>query len=625
MTRYGRTHGPFSVEAAVRSLGLGPALVRESVGRLAAEGTLEPIGYPAAAAADGEGEENAAAEGVPGQRGASIGGERAWVDAGVLRRLRARSLARARQAAAPVPTAAYGRFLLDRQAVGPQGGLLEGVEGVAEVIAQFEGVFMTMEQWECGVLPRRVRRYRPALLDELVATGEVVWAARREEPAVPPSRGSRRAPAAEPTWKVALFPADSPLAPVPLGLAQDPVPGAAAEPGREGLTEPPTVVQALQRVLAEQAPLGFPQMVEEVGALLASEPVEAQAVAEALADLVAAGRAAADDWAFPGAGGLRSRVAASGIQGLGQQPPPRSRARSRRSRSRYAEAKREARQHAVERLADRAAFDGALSGRWHLLAPDQASSTLHAVALAESLLDRYGLVTADIALQGGVLGGLAALYPVLRQMEEAGDVLRGAFVEGLGPAQFAERATIEALRDEAKAREGSGAGPSEEEGPGPKPREGRPAGGPSAAVLAVLAADDPATLYGAGLPWPPIAWEATGAARPDDASLLTVRPSRRAGALVVLADGAPALYAAPRLKSLVAFTDDPALLAAAARALAGAAAVQAKAPGGAGARAKLLVETLNGMPVVGTPAADVLEGAGFVRQPNGLRLYVDPF
>ena len=56
------------------------------------------------------------------------------------------------------------------------------------------------------------------------------------------------------------------------------------------------------------------------------------------------------------------------------------------------------------------------------------------------------VVTRDIALAAGVPGGLTTLYPVLKAMEDAGDLARGMFVEGMGPAQFAQRETVEALR-----------------------------------------------------------------------------------------------------------------------------------------------------------------------------------
>ncbi len=91
-------------------------------------------------------------------------------------------------------------------------------------------------------------------------------------------------------------------------------------------------------------------------------------------------------------------------------------------------------------------------------------------------------------------------------MEDRGQVRRGYFVEGLGGAQFALAGAVDRLRTT-------------------EPYSG------------VIAATDPANPYGAGLPWP----EGGG------------RPSRRAGAYVVLHEGVPAVFIEPGGRSLVTF------------------------------------------------------------------------
>ena len=242
--------------------------------------------------------------------------------------------------------------------------------------------------------------------------------------------------------------------------------------------------------------------------------------------------------------------------------------------------------------------DGAaLSGRWSLLAPSPENDTVRAVALVESILDRYGVLARDVALLSGVSGGLGALMPVLRSMEDAGDLLRGMFVKGLGPAQFAARETVDLLRTYAAEDDASDARSGDE-------------------GCAVLAADDPANLFGAGLPWPPL----SGGDAPSAA-----RPSRRPGSLVVVRDGMPVLYAAAGLRSVLAFTADEAALEEAARALVAHAARAVRRDGAEGSRKKVVVESFNGRPVLDTPFADVLQRAGLVRLPDGMRLYVDPF
>jgi ATP-dependent Lhr-like helicase len=119
----------------------------------------------------------------------------------------------------------------------------------------------------------------------------------------------------------------------------------------------------------------------------------------------------------------------------------------------------------------------------------------------------------------------------------------------------------------------------------------------------VLAASDPANAYGAALPWPEREGEAAGH-----------RPGRKAGALVVLVDGALTLYVERGGKTLLSFTDDPGPLQAAADALA--LAVRE------GALGKITVEKADGGSVLGSdhPLAAALAEAGFHATPRGLRL-----
>lgn len=551
--RFARTHGPFDSEEAACTLGVGVALAAESLERLAAEGRLVRLG--------------------PDR----------WADGAVLARLRSRSLARAREAVRPVPANAYVRFLLDRQDIARAGEpTLAGIDGVAQVIAQFEGAALPMEQWEREVLPARVPDYRPAMLDELIAAGEVLWAASTVGEAHP----------------ISFFPTDSPLAPLPVDAQAGVAEASAAEPGE---LEDPSLDAIVRHVLVAQGPLTFRALTDGAAQLAGPVARTDREVAEALQRLVWKGEATSDGLGFPRAGGLAAAASASAAGG--QTPPPsRRRASSRRGRSLHSEARRAARAAVVGRQVASTAFDAALAGRWSALAPSGQSSTVQAVALVESLLDRYGVVTRDIALAAGVPGGLSMLYPVLRAMEEAGDLARGMFVEGMGPAQFAQRETVEALRAFAQ-----------------------PADASAPASLVALPADDPACLFGVGIPWPEVAWEAVGEAPAVDSALVAARPARREGALVVVADGAPVLWAAPRLKSLLAFSADEKLLEAAVAALVASVRAALKREGASAARRKIVVEHFNGRDVLATPAASWLQSAGLVRLPDGFRLYASPF
>ena len=149
VARYARTHGPFTTDQVGARLGLGSAVVRHTLERLAAQGRV----------LDGE------------FRPSGSGTE--WCDAEVLRRLRRRSLARLRQEIEPVEQPALARFLGAWQHVG---GRPRGVDGVLNVVSQLAGCPVPASALESLVLSARVADYEPSYLDELTSTGEVLWA-----------------------------------------------------------------------------------------------------------------------------------------------------------------------------------------------------------------------------------------------------------------------------------------------------------------------------------------------------------------------------------------------------------------------------------------------------------------
>ena len=220
------------------------------------------------------------------------------------------------------------------------------------------------------------------------------------------------------------------------------------------------------------------------------------------------------------------------------------------------------------------------------------------------LLDRHGILIRGAVATERVPGGFAAIYPVLRAMEDAGQCRRGYFVEGLGAAQFALPGAVDRMR--AMAADAEQGEPGERADPwSRRPGDGaswhqpaRPAG-PSPVVLA---AGDPANPFGAALPWPD---------RPDETPG-GHRPGRKAGALVVLAHGQLVLYVERGGKTVLSWTSDPAVLGPAAAALASAAR--------SGALGRLTIERADGDTVHASPLAHALEEAGFRATPRGLRL-----
>ncbi|MDJ0381874.1 ATP-dependent helicase [Streptomyces sp. G-G2] len=216
-----------------------------------------------------------------------------------------------------------------------------------------------------------------------------------------------------------------------------------------------------------------------------------------------------------------------------------------------------------------------VSGRWSLLPARAADPTHRAHALARTLLDRHGVVTRGAVQAEGVQGGFSAVYRILSAFEDSGQARRGYVVEGLGAAQFAMDGAVDRLR-------------AAERNPPPL-----------AAV--VLAAADPASAYGAALPWP------------EPPSGATHKPGRKAGSLVVLVDGELTLYLERGGKTLLAWppVDDPRLTAAVA--------VLAAACR-SGTVAPLTVERINAAAALTSPLGPGLEAAGFHATPRGLRL-----
>ncbi|MGW5974653.1 ATP-dependent helicase [Streptomyces sp. NPDC055186] len=563
LARYARTHGPFTSATAAARFGLGTAVTEGALQRLSAAGRV-----------------------VQGEfHPAGIGQE--WCDATVLRRLRRRSLAALRHELEPAPPAALAQFLPRWQHIG-KGHTLRGVDGLVRAVEQLQGASVPASALEKLVLPPRVAHYSPAMLDELTASGEVVWA------------GAGSLPGKD-GW-VSLYLADA--APLLLPPAQ------------------PLETTALHRsvldALAGGYGLFFRQIADQVRAITHPEATDPQ-LAEALWDLVWSGLLTNDTLA-PLRSLLGSGRTAGSTAHRAKRPVPRGRYGSLTAAAR-----------GTSRTGP-----PTVAGRWSLLPGREADLTIRAHALARTLLDRHGVVTRGAVSAEGVEGGFSAVYRVLSAFEETGQARRGYVVEGLGAAQFAMDGAVDRLRAAADARERGETLPGPDPDgmdrggmdpgvsglldgdsvPGLRQPGGRPpydpfAGrrtGPDPALRTlVLAAADPANAYGAALGWPE---PPTGAGH---------KPGRKAGSLVVLVDGELTLYVERGGKTVLAWPADPGgepaadpRLPAAAEALAAAAR--------AGSLGTVTVERLNGAPALTSPLGALLEAAGFVATPRGLRL-----
>jgi ATP-dependent Lhr-like helicase len=432
VARYARTHGPFTATDVAQRFA---SPVERIVGALAALETDDRVVH---------------GEFRPGGVG------REYCDVDVLRQLRRRSLATLRREVEPVEPDAYARFIQVWHGIP---GERRGLDSLVEALAQLQGAALVASTLESELLPARLRSYRPADLDELCTTGDVMWVG---SGAIGPSDGRIRLYFADQfaTIDAALDPTDSPTGPLH---------------------------DSIRAHLASHGASFWNQLRAASG-----DATDAELLA-ALWDLVWAGEVTNDSLAP-----LRAML--SGGKSSRSSSAPRGRPRPGR----------------LTRIGPPAG-----SGRWSLTAPLRVpapSPTQAAHAAAMQLLERYGVVTREAVLAEGVKGGYAATYGVLKVLEERGHVRRGYFVAGLGAAQFALPGAVDRLRS---ARDVADPGLHPELVP--------------AAV--VLSATDPAQPYGAALDWP----ESPG------------RPSRTAGAVVVLRNGVPLVWFDRRSSHLVTF------------------------------------------------------------------------
>ena len=144
LRRYAKTHGPFTTGDVAGRFLLDDATVESELASLEGEDQL------------------VRGELRPG------GSEREWCDPEVLRRIRRATLAVLRRQVEPAEHAALGRFLPAWHGIGRR-------QGLREALVPLQGLALPATLWESEVLPRRVQSFRPADLDVLCASGEVVW------------------------------------------------------------------------------------------------------------------------------------------------------------------------------------------------------------------------------------------------------------------------------------------------------------------------------------------------------------------------------------------------------------------------------------------------------------------
>jgi ATP-dependent Lhr-like helicase len=362
VARYARTHGPFTTDELRGRYGADPTAVLTKLER---EGSI------------------VRGELRPG------GTQREWCDADVLRRLRRASLAVLRKEIEAADQRSLAAFLPSWQGVDRHPAAGAGVDRLREVLVPLQGLALPADVWERDVLPRRTGAYSPTWMDQLCASGEIVWVG-----AGALGRNSGR---------VALyFRDDAELIGPPTNKSEAPS---------------ATEHDAIRERLAA-SPCFFTDLLAE----LALSPEEIQ---EALWDLAWAGEATNDAFAP-----LRA--------------PRLTLARAQRAVDRSRPGRRFG--------ARRSGAGATVQGRWSLTTtifrtePTGTPPALRRRTRAELLLERYGIVTREHVLAEGSAGGFSLLYDSFGALETLGVCRRGYFIEGLGGAQFALPGAVERLR-----------------------------------------------------------------------------------------------------------------------------------------------------------------------------------
>src|SRR5262245_56691283 len=363
--RYARTHAPFPAADLAARFGLAAAAAEEALAGLAADGRLV------------EGEFR------PG------GTKREWTDAGVLRMLRRKSLARLRHEVEPVEQSVLGRFATTWQGIVRQ---RHGADALLDVVEQLQGAPLPASILETEILSTRLDAYDPSQLDAVMAAGEVVWVGVE--------------PLGDRDGRVALYLADH------LSRLLPPRELAATRASADG-SRPAEISEKEQQIIEYLERHGasfFGPVHESVGAGYPADSVDA------LWNLVWRGLVTNDTF-HP----LRAFTRVNAPKRSARRPAAPAPFRSRRRVPPSAEGRWSlvARRERITSGEGRATKSAAVK-----------EQTRWAAAVTQQLLARHGVVTRESVIAEATPGGFGTVYPVLKGLEEAGRIRRGYFVAG---------------------------------------------------------------------------------------------------------------------------------------------------------------------------------------------------
>jgi ATP-dependent Lhr-like helicase len=315
-----------------------------------------------------------------------------WCERALLSRIHRYTLNRLRAEIEPVTAADFTRFLFRWQHAEPS-AKLAGIDGLRAIVSILDGYEMAASGWEQAVLPQRLDRYEPSMLDTLCLAGEVGWA----------RLSSARTPSGDLTTMVGTTP-------IALFLREH------ADAWRtlaQGTGDRPPVSEVGNQVLGFLHARGASFSRDIMSGCALPE----HAVRPALAELAAAGLVASDGFA-----GLRAIV--------------RNHTHLSDRAGRWSAIGRPAEPDATAVLQPATPA----AGRAH---SDSAAVEMQAWAL----LRRYGVVFRRLLTREACPTPWRSLTRAYRRLEARGEIRGGRFVTGMSGEQFALPDAVTNLRE----------------------------------------------------------------------------------------------------------------------------------------------------------------------------------
>ncbi len=360
-----------------------------------------------------------------------------WAERGNLAEMRRATVAARRRESLAVLPEVFADFVLRRQHALP-GSRGEGPESVERTLELLQGFGALASAWESDILPRRVKDYRPAWLDEVMARGTWLWraeAANREVPRI-----------AFHTREFPLFFGDAP--------AHD-----------EMSASETSILDLLERHGAS--------FTVDLARLSGADPSQ---VRRALSGLMRRGLVTNDRF-DPVRQGADLTLQALSDATVARRGGFSLRPRARRS------------------------IAASTEGRWSRMRPSESDVETRLLRWAEVLFGRYGVLTREVLALEPRAPSWAEIAPLLARSEWRGEIRRGYFIEGLSGLQYAPGEAASELGRLAAATGITTLLPSGiAQATSPGGQEPRSRRRETEAALVLICTTDPANIYGSGAP-----------------------------------------------------------------------------------------------------------------------------